>query len=266
MESNISRYKNDLDKLTKLGEEMRTDLSLRSLEEEGKLAKELQEARKKTDGTFEKKYQAWYSESHAVIKQLLPERIAEFESLYLPDPKRKTLDATSYKIQDWLMGMRAATNIYKGEKHFNDFAAVAMRFFMQLDILKSIGARFESTLFDIRQVVQADLYDSELDGTLDLCKKGFLRGAGVIAGVVLEKHLSHVCDNHTISIRKKNPTISDYNDALKENNIVDVAGWRYIQRLGDLRNLCGHNKDREPTGDEVAELINGVGKILKTLL
>ena len=33
----------------------------------------------------------------------------------------------------------------------------------QLSILKSVKARFESSLFDIRQLVQADLFDSEID-------------------------------------------------------------------------------------------------------
>ncbi|MGA3172931.1 MAG: hypothetical protein ABSE25_00720 [Syntrophorhabdales bacterium] len=265
MTTSISRYRDDLEKLIKLGQEMQTDLHLRSLEEEGKLDKDLREVRKKIDRTFEKKYQHWYSETHALLRQLLPERITEFESLYLADPKRKTVDITSYKIQDWLMGMRATKSTLTGEKHFDDFAAVVMRFSMQLDILKSVEVRFESSLLDIRQVVQADLHDSELDGSQDLRKKGFLRAAGVVAGVVLEKHLSHVCHNHKIALHKKNPTISDYNDALKENNVLDVADWRFVQRLGDLRNLCGHNKETEPTEDQVAELINGVGKILKTL-
>jgi hypothetical protein len=34
--------------------------------------------------------------------------------------------------------------------------------------------------------------------------------------------------------------------------------------LGDIRNLCGHDKHREPTADEVEELIEGTERILKT--
>ena len=113
--------------------------------------------------------------------------------------------------------------------------------------------------------MQADLFDSELDSARELLKKGFLRGAGVLSGVVLEKHLSQVCANHKISIRKKKPTISDFNDLLKKNDVVDVPTWRSIQRLGDLRNLCGHNKDREPTKEETSELIEGVDKVIKTI-
>jgi len=46
---------------------------------------------------------------------------------------------------------------------------------------------------------------------------------------------------------------------------IETPTWRFIQHLSDLRNLCDHNKDREPTKDEVNELIVGVTKITKTL-
>jgi hypothetical protein len=113
--------------------------------------------------------------------------------------------------------------------------------------------------------VQADLFDSELAAARELLKKGFLRGAGVIAGVVLEGHLSQVCFNHQVTIKKKSPTISDFYDLLKNNDVLDVPQWRLMQRLGDLRNLCGHKKEREPKKDEVTELIDGIEKVTKTL-
>ena len=92
-----------------------------------------------------------------------------------------------------------------------------------------------------------------------------LRAAGAVAGVVLEKHLAQVCDNHNVSVRKQQPTIGDLNDLLKKSEVMDVPIWRSLQRLGDLRNLCDHNKQREPTEAEVAELIDGVDKTTKTL-
>ena len=113
--------------------------------------------------------------------------------------------------------------------------------------------------------MRADLFDSELDAARELAKNGFLREAGAIAGVILERHLAQVCANHSVRVRKKDPAINDLNQPLKDAGVLDVPAWRQIQRLGDIRNLCDHNKHREPTKEEVIELIDGVDKISKTL-
>lgn len=120
-------------------------------------------------------------------------------------------------------------------------------------------------MFDIKKLVQADLFDSELATAQELLKKGFLRAAGAICGVVIEKHLAQVADSHNLKITKKDPTISDYNDILKKESVIEVPDWRFIQRLGDLRNLCDHNKATEPTKADIEDLINGADKLIKTV-
>lgn len=265
MQTNLERYRKDLAELIFRGEEMKLDLNIQAIERERALTKKLKDAKVKVQGKFGDEYQMWYSQATAVLMQVLPTRLSEFESLYSPDAKRKTVGVMSYAIQDWLVGMRASPDRFTGEKPFDDLGVVLSRFSVQLDILKSVQTRFESTLFDIRQLVQADLFDSELDAARELYKNGFMRAAGVVAGVVLERHLGQVCQNHQLVIRKKHPTIADLNDALKNKDVVDVPAWRFTQRLGDLRNLCGHSKEREPTKDEVVELIDGVEKVSKTL-
>ncbi len=216
------------------------------------------------EGSFYSSYQRWYTEACAVIRQLIPDRISEFELLYKGDGRRKSIDSMTYTIQDWLNGVRAGVR-YNQKSEFDDAAIVTMRFQTQTQILKASERRLESSLFDIRQLVQADLFDSELEAANELVKHGFLRGAGAIAGVVLEKHLAQVAANHSITTRKKHPTISDFNDLLKSGGVLDTPIWRQIQRLGDIRNLCDHNKDRDPTQEEVQELVNGVEKLAKTL-
>jgi len=216
MVSNLDRYKKDLSKLVTLGESMNLDLHIRDFEKNGELNKKQTESKKKVGGIFESQYQKWYTESLAVIRHLLPDRLPEFEALYKGEGRRKEINNTTYTIQDWFMGIRAVPDWYSGEKRFDDFGATVMRFRTQLEIIESVKARFESSLFDIKQLVKADLFDSELDSARELLKNGFLRGAGAIAGVVLEKHLSEVCSNHKVTIRKKNRTISDFNDALKK--------------------------------------------------
>ena len=254
--NNIQEFKTDYEALVTLGEQMRQDLA-------GRHRKGEPEA---TEGAtdLESNFQNWYTESCALIKQILPDRLLEFEQLYKGDSRRKEINSSTYNIQDWLNGVRAGANSL-GEKAFNDFAGVVMRFQTQLAILRSLGRRFDSSLFDIRQLVQADIFDSELDAAKELKGRGFLRAAGAVAGVVLEKHLGQVADSHNIKTRKKDPTIGDFNDLLKNKGVLDTPSWRQIQRLGDVRNYCDHNKGREPTSEEVGELIDGVEKCTKTL-
>jgi len=265
MPSNLDSYKDDLRKLVTQGQTMINDGYFRDLEEKRTLKKKEKELKDEVHGSFETDYQKWYTEACALIRQVLPERLDEFEALYKGEGRRKGITAITYNIQDWLNGIRAGVNPYTDEKRYEDFGIAFMRFQTQMKIVESVEKRFESSLFEIKQLVQANLLDSELEVARELHKNGFLRGAGVVAGVVLESHLCQVCTNHAVTIRKKNPTISDYNDLLKKKDVIDVPNWRFIQRLGDLRNLCAHKKKREPTEDEVTELIDGVDKTTKTL-
>jgi len=52
---------------------------------------------------------------------------------------------------------------------------------------------------------------------------------------------------------------------LRDNDVIDIPTWRFIQHLADLRNLCTHKRKKEPTKEDVEELINGVEKVIKTI-
>jgi hypothetical protein len=107
------------------------------------------------------------------------------------------------------------------------------------------------------------MYKSEMEAASDLLKNGFVRPAGVLAGVVLERYLKELCVKREINMNKKKPAMADYNEALKEAGIIGTALWRKIQSLADIRNYCGHAKEREPSKDEVEDLILGVEKVLR---
>lgn len=211
---------------------------------------------------FAHAYQSWYSESIALLKQLLPERLSDFVRMYEKPKGRREIDFESYRIEDALQGLQVTRG---GEVKVDDRAAAPL-LAQQIAIVNSLGRRFESSLYDIRALVQADLLDSELDAAKELLEHKFTRAAGAVAGVVLEKHLHEVCVHHAIALSKKNPTIADYNEALKAAGTIDIAQWRFNQHLADIRNLCDHNKDKDPTVAQVADLIDGVVKVTKTIM
>jgi hypothetical protein len=260
MKTNLTRYQEDLERLIKLSDQMHLDFALLAS------GKGVKKGTTKPGEIFFSLYQQWYSEAFEVIRQILPNRLKEFELLYQGSDKRNDINAQTCTIKDWLLGIRSSVDVLSGRKQYEDASIAFMRLQMQCEILKSARLCFESSLLDIRQILRADLVDSEAESARELLKNGFLRTAGAVAGVVTEKHLSEVCQNHNVSISRKNLTIADYNDALKKEGAIDIPQWRTIQRLGDLRNLCDHNREREPTKDAVTELIDGVEKLTKTLL
>ena len=94
---------------------------------------------------------------------------------------------------------------------------------------------------------------------------GRIRAAGCIAGVVLEGHLKYLCGMHSAPVVVKLPTLSDYNDAARKAKLYPQTTWRRIQHLTDLRNLCAHVLDREPTYQDASELLEGTDDVLREL-
>ena len=257
MTTNLERYKNDLDKLISTGNELHIAMQMDCFPKEVKKQIKDQYGEKTNKilsdiPSFREEYQTWYSETQALIKQLLPDRLSDFIRYYEKPKGRKEISFESYRIEDYLQGLNI-TRAYTQEKVVGPEAAIP-HFRQQLAILDSVKARFESSLFDIRQLVQADLFDSELEAAKELSKHKFTRAAGALAGVVLERHLGQVCENHSVKITKKNPGIADLNNALKESDVIDIVQWRFVQHLGDIRNLCDHDKKVEPTPEQVDEL------------
>lgn len=204
---NIEKYKNDLQYLIGKGGELSLSIQNECYPEKTRLRfqatiqddKKVDELLKKLP-PFRREYQSWYSESLVLIKQLLPDRLSDFVRLHEKPKSRKSVEYGNYVMEDYLQKLTVSSGF--GEKQVGPEAAI-LQFEQQLNILRSIERRFESSLFDIKQLVQADLFDSELEAAKELNKNKFSRGAGAIAGVVLEKHLALVLDNHGIKPSKK---------------------------------------------------------------
>ena len=265
--NNIERFKTDFKTLISTGDILLSSMQYECFPKEfekqlkPKLNEKYDDYIKKLK-SFKQNYQKWYSESLVLIRQLLPDRIDDFVKLYEKPKNRKVIEYGNYVIEDYLQSLTIKSGY--GDIKVGPEAAIC-QFQQQLCILESLESRFESSLFDVKLILQADLFDSELEAAMELNKNGFFRGAGAIAGVVLEKHLAQVCKNHKTNLTKSNPSISDFNDKLKNADIYDTPTWRKIQHMGDLRNLCDHNKNTEPTKNDVSELIHGVEGIIKTL-
>lgn len=211
--------------------------------------------------SFHMSYQDWYSRALKFVEIFGKDRLADFKSYYEIDPKRKTLGYGTYVIQDYNKGVVPNRIQYSG---FDSKNETLTNVYNQYSILNSIFARLDSVVLDIQTTLLSEIQETELKSAKALLKIN-VRASGVIAGVVLETHLGKVVNNHGLKILKKNPTLSDYNEFLKANNVYDATTLKKMIYLGDLRNICAHKKEKEPTIDQVEELIEGVNWAIKNL-
>jgi uncharacterized protein (UPF0332 family) len=85
----------------------------------------------------------------------------------------------------------------------------------------------------------------------------------MICGVVLEGHLSTVAQRHGIILEQHRRTIGALNKRLSEKNILDHTMSKLISYLGEIRNRCAHKSDRDPTPEEIEDLIAKTERVIK---
>jgi hypothetical protein len=269
MSERTNKFSAELDRLISEGDKLRMAMEFdcygNAFEARLEKATSKDEAKKLLSNlpVFRTKYQKWYSEAQAVIKQVLPDRLEDFNSYFECSKARKDITYQNYMIRDYLQGLQI-TRSGTGAVVVDSSAAIP-EFVQQLNIVKAARETLGSILMDLKAVLQADLFDTEIESAGALAKAGYLRAAGAICGVIVEKHLSHVCDVHGIKVTKKHPGISDLSQLLRDNSVTTVPQWRFIQHLADIRNICDHAKGREPTKEEIGDLVGGSEKVLKTV-
>lgn len=200
--------------------------------------------------SFGFEYQGWYSRALPLIKQLAPDRYAEFQRYYCRDPKADLHWAHDRVIQDYLCELGKEDPIIS--------RAQAVRCFtMQLAIFQSVGARLEWMALDTEDHVGRSLQLAELETARDLLKISE-RAAGALAGTVLQTFLVALANKHKLKFRKHAPSSRDYAEALKTANALDVPVWSQCTWLAEIHDRCLRPEGEAPTKTQVRDLIDGV--------
>lgn len=117
-------------------------------------------------------------------------------------------------------------------------------------------------LSSVRTLVQAEVFDSELEQAEELLKGGYVTAAAVIAGVVLETALRELCDRSSIAYGKLDKMNADLAKAGIYNKLVQ----KRITALADIRNSAAHGKPEEFTEQDVSAMLQDVGRFLTDYL
>jgi hypothetical protein len=138
------------------------------------------------------------------------------------------------------------------------------------DVFKSLKAVFLAAkedfeggyLSSMRTLVQAEVFDSELEQANELLNNSYSTAAAVIAGVVLETALRELCDRESIPHGNLNKMNAD----LTKSGVYNKLAQKQITAWADIRNSAAHGKPNEFIDQDVTNMIRDIGQFLAKYL
>lgn len=127
-----------------------------------------------------------------------------------------------------------------------------------LGVLQAAKDDYENgALFDIKILIEADLFDNFLEQADHLLQKDYYQPAAVIIGCVLEDGLRKLCDKNTISLPDR-PALDRMNSDLAKKGIYNKLSQKQITAYADVRNNAAHGKWNEFAKTDVEDMLKGV--------
>jgi hypothetical protein len=117
-------------------------------------------------------------------------------------------------------------------------------------------------LTSIRNLVQAEVFDNELEQATELLNGSYKLPAAVVAGVVLETTLRQMCIDKGIVQGKLNKMNDDLARVGAYNSLVQ----KRITALAAIRNSAAHGKPDEFSEKDVADMISQVRNFVEAQL
>ncbi|GAA5510560.1 hypothetical protein Rcae01_06069 [Novipirellula caenicola] len=109
-------------------------------------------------------------------------------------------------------------------------------------------------LFDVRNLVHAEVFSDELDLGAHYLKNNGKTAAAVVAGVVLETALRKLVTDNALS----GSMLNGMNQSLRDANVYSQIVWRQIQAWADIRNAAAHGSPDDFEDKDVTRMIDGI--------
>jgi hypothetical protein len=113
-------------------------------------------------------------------------------------------------------------------------------------------------LSSVRNLVQAEVFSTELEQASELLSAGYHVAAAVICGTVLETNLQGLCESRGLSMGKLDKMNADLAKAGQYNSLVQ----KRITALAGIRNSAAHGKTTEFSEKDVRSMIEDVGRLV----
>lgn len=226
---------------------------LTTLHQEGSALTETFGNKQETE-PFEVAYQRWYSRALPLMKQVAPDRYAEFQAYYSREWKHPEHRRWDYVIRDYIVNRDTLLKQDGARKE-------ALRCFnSQLAILKSVSDRLEWMALDTEDQAVRGQQLTLLETARELSKISE-RAAGALAGSVLVAYLKKLAAKHQVKLRKQAPPTGELVEALKEARVFDVPAWSQATWLAEIHGRC-LKEGEGPTRLQVRDLVDGTHWLL----
>lgn len=157
-------------------------------------------------------------------------------------------------------------------QHFIAFKEGEARGIMESSyaIKKRLGAIFLAAkedfeggyLVSLKHLIQAEVFDSELEQAKDLLASGYKLASAVICGAVLETTLRDLCDSNSIARGK----LDAMNGQLAKAGVYSRLQQKRITAIADIRNNAAHGNPDEFSNADVENMIRDVEGFLRSYL
>lgn len=121
-------------------------------------------------------------------------------------------------------------------------------------------------LISFKQIIQAEVFDSELEQASHFLENGYVTAAAVTAGVVLETAIKELCKNKGIEINQTNSNkpkrLDMLNGELTKAGVYNVLQQKRITAIADIRNNAAHGNINQFNEHDVKDMIRDIERFL----
>ncbi|MDJ0510350.1 MAG: DUF4145 domain-containing protein [Crocosphaera sp.] len=209
------------------------------------------------------------------MNQIIKQRLQDLEKNIIPiensinseDINQGLLIRWKVQIQDLILKIAGKNSSYYQEfisiKDEHRWGEDSSRFKDWKHIFYAFKEDFESGyLISFEALIQADVFDSELEQAEILFKKGYLTASAVIAGVVLETTIRKLCDKNSIP----HDSFDKMNSDLVKVGIYNKLDQKRLIALYDIRNSAAHGLDNQFSKRDVEDMIRDVKRFVEDKL
>jgi len=211
-------------------------------------------------------YKRRFEELLSQLEELLASKQSKYDSF--SERQKEEIDSNAFlewkvKAQNLLSKSCGKESEHYVEFSENDGVGMYGTYYSTLKRLRAVflaakedyeGGYLRST----RSLIQAEVFDSELEQAGELLKLGYKAPAAVVAGVVLETTLRELCDQENLAHGKLDKMNSD----LAKAGIYNKLQQKRVTALADIRNSAAHGKPDEYSADDVKAMIQDIERFV----